>query len=83
LHDEIVDRRGLEAEARLFGPLVEVPDATVIGFVSRPVGRPQATAAVAANDQAGEQRGAAAGAPLRSREKISWLFRTGFGSVGV
>ena len=25
---EVVDRRGLQAEARLFGPLVEVPDAT-------------------------------------------------------
>ncbi len=25
LRDEIADHRGLEAEARLFGPLVEVP----------------------------------------------------------
>ena len=64
LRHQVVDHRGLEAEARLFGPLVEMPDATVIGPVLGPVGRLEATAAVAADDEAGEQRGAVAGAPL-------------------
>jgi len=31
LRHQIVDRRGLEAKAHLFRPLMEVPDATVIG----------------------------------------------------
>ena len=52
LRHEVVDRRGLEAEARLFGPLVEVPDATVIGPGLGPVRRLEATAAVAADEQA-------------------------------
>ena len=48
---------------------MEVSDATVIGPVTRPIGRLEATAAVAADDQAGEQRGAVAGAPLGARTR--------------
>jgi hypothetical protein len=53
---EIVNHRGLEAETRLLGRFIEMSGTPVIGLpVSRMI-RLQATAAVAADDEAGEQR---------------------------
>jgi hypothetical protein len=48
---EVVDHRGLQAEARLFGPLMEVPDATVIGSVLGTVGCLEATTTIATDDE--------------------------------
>ena len=50
LRHEFVDHRGLEAEARLFGPLVEVSDTAVIGPPSGPIGRIETAATIAADD---------------------------------
>ena len=62
LRHEFVNRRGLEAETLLFGPRVEMSDAPVMALPVSPIVRLEATAAVATDDDAGEERGTVAGA---------------------
>jgi hypothetical protein len=55
-----------EAETGLLGPHVEIPGAPVAGLVVRPIVCLEAAVAVAADDDAGEQRRAVARISLRT-----------------
>ena len=64
---QVVDHGPLEAETHLLSPLVEMSDATVIGLALAPIRRLEAPSAVAADDDAGQQSGAAVWAPFGAR----------------
>ena len=76
LGHEVVDDGGLESVTGLIRPFLEVPDAAVMGSVSRPIGSLEATTAIAADHQAGEQSGAVAGSPLGARARAVWRKRS-------
>src|SRR5262249_48960590 len=67
LRHHVINACGLEAVAPLLRRFVEVSGAPVITLAMGSIIRFQATAAVGADDEAGEQRGAVARAPLSIR----------------
>ena len=67
LRHQVVDHRGFETEAHLFGRLMEISDAIVIGPVWGSVSGLQTSTAGAADQQSAEQRRAIAGASLGVR----------------
>src|SRR5262249_36262299 len=61
---QVVDRRGPEAEAGLLASHVQMAGTPVVRLLVGPIVRLEAPAAVAADDDAGEQRRAVARTPL-------------------